>query len=234
MTGDACSDLSWALRTMGSSTHVAKSTGSTLLPQRIVVTRRVANRSAPRGRRRPRALRMPALIELSRTGITSSSTTRRSSNTSRIGQRPATPSAIVSMRSVSTTLRRCHDSAIAGAPRGCMPMTSCSASERTAKPRRSPSLRRRRPRARHRALGRRGRVRGRSWRRLSVAGHPSARPSGAHGSAGLSRRPDRSRSRRHVPDQAGAERRRGRSRGALESIRLRARKAVGDRRLRSL
>ena len=47
---------------------------------------------------------MPALIESSRTSITSSSTTSRSSSTSGIGQRPATPSAIVSMRSVSTTV----------------------------------------------------------------------------------------------------------------------------------
>ena len=97
-----------------------------MLPHRIVVTRRPANRS---GSSRTAAIpsaadgsttspacswssRMPALIESSRTSTTSSSTTSRSSSTSGIGQRPATPSAIVSMRSVSTTVRapprQCH------------------------------------------------------------------------------------------------------------------------------
>src|SRR5215218_9174930 len=59
---------------------------------------------------------MPALMDSSPTRTTSSSTTSRSSSTWGIGQRPATPSAIVSMRSVWTTAPCRHDSAIAGAP----------------------------------------------------------------------------------------------------------------------
>src|SRR5205807_633475 len=57
---------------------------------------------------------MPAMIDSSRTSTTSSSTTSRSSRTSGIGQRPATPSAIVSMLSVWTTVPRRQDNAIAG------------------------------------------------------------------------------------------------------------------------
>src|SRR5271166_4455043 len=54
----------------------------------------------------------------SSTSGTRSATASRSSRTAGIGQRPATPSAIVSMRSVSTTDFAFHDNAIAGAPLG--------------------------------------------------------------------------------------------------------------------
>ena len=57
---------------------------------------------------------IPAMMLCSSTSGTWSATARRSSRTAGIGRRPATPSAIVATRSVSTRAFALHDKAIAG------------------------------------------------------------------------------------------------------------------------
>ncbi len=67
---------------------------------------------------------MPVMIDDSRTRTASSATTRRSSRTSGMGNRPATPSAMVSADSVVMTRRSCQERVNAGAPAGCTQITS--------------------------------------------------------------------------------------------------------------
>src|SRR4051794_6857210 len=61
--------------------------------------------------------RMPAMIDASWISTASSAMTRRSSRTSGIGYRPATPSAMVFVESVVTTRRSCQERVSAGALR---------------------------------------------------------------------------------------------------------------------